>query len=177
MVEKNFCMRFGYDCPHKISKTKKNCFIMMAYEEFYSKQIEKMLKNAVKSILKLNPILAKQVQHFGSTDLYCTKVCKPIREAFRCIADLTYNNTNVGFEIAVAQGWEKPVIITRYIPKDFNIKNEEEKVLKKLKNKGAIQYSKVPQNISGDFGGIFRIDYSNETELKRKLKEAIDIKK
>lgn len=177
MAEKKFCVRIDGECPHEISKTKKNCFIIMAYEESHSKEIEKILKKAIKSILKLKPILAKHIKHSGSTDLYCTKVCKPIKEATYCIADLTYNNTNVGFEIAVANSFDKPVIITRYIPKKLKIKPEDEKVLKKLKHKGAIQYSEIPNKISGDFGGLLRIDYNSERELKKKLKEAFEIKK
>jgi len=177
MEQKDFCERIDEKCPHKISKISKDCFVMMAYKETYSKEIERILKKVIKSVLKLNPILAKNIKHTGSTDLYCTKVCKPIRKSAQCVADLTYNNTNVGFEIAIAHKWGKPVIITRYMPKKTKIEKDDEKVLKRLKTKGAIQYSETPHTISGDFGGMFRIDYSSALELKQKLKEAIEIQK
>ena len=177
MEQKDFCERIEGKCPHKISKVSKDCFIMMAYNNAHSKEIERILKKVIKSVLKLSPVLAKNIKHIRSTDLYCTKVCKPIRKSTHCIADLTYNNTNVGFEIAIAHKWGKPVIITRYLPEKLKIKDDDKKILEKLKNKGAIQYSEIPNTISGDFGGIFRIDYSNESELKEKLKEAIEIQK
>ena len=46
MTEKDYCFKIDGTCPHRISKTKKNCFIMMPYDQFYSDEIEKMLKKA-----------------------------------------------------------------------------------------------------------------------------------
>lgn len=172
MKDKNYCLRIEGMCPHKISKTKKTCFIIIPYEELHSKNIEKMLKSAVTSVFKLTPVIGKNLKRLGSSDMYCTRVCRPIKEATQCIADLTYKNTNVGFEIAVAQSFEKPVIITRYITQNKGLTDEEKELIDKLKQKGEIQCSEVPNDVPADINGIFRVDYKNETELKRKLKEA-----
>lgn len=152
---------------------------MMVYEEYYSNEIEKLLRNSVKKVFKLKPVLAKKVKQKGSTEMYCTRVCRPIKEATLCIADLTYNNTNVGFEIGVAQELHKPVIITRYIPKiskKVQLKPSEDKSLQKLKKRGILQYSKVPYKIPSDVGGIFRVDYKDEKDLMKQLKEGFEVK-
>ena len=177
MSKKRFCQRIGGDCPHVISKNKKNCFIMMAYNHPYSPKIEAILKRAIKLAFKLKPELAKNIKQTQSGDMYCKTVCRPINEATLCIADFTYNNSNVGFEFGIAQGMDKPVIVTRYMPKEVKLTKAEKSFLKKVRLKGAIQYSEVPYNIPADISGIFRVDYSNEDELKKKLKEGFKIKK
>ena len=179
MVQKdieNYCHRLEIDCPHKISKTAKICFIIMAYEELYSENIEKILKKAIKSVLKLNPILAKGIKKRGSTDLFCTKVCKPIKESTYCVVDATYTNTNVGIEYALAQGFKKPVILTMYKPKiKSDISPEDLKVLTKLRKKGNIQYFEMPVGVPSDVKAIFSAEYKDEKELKKKLKQNFEV--
>ena len=149
----------------------------MPYEELHSKTIEKMLKNAVKNVFKLKPVLSKGIRKVGSSDMYCNRVCKPIQECAQCIADLTYKNTNIGFEIGIAQNYQKPVIITRYIPKIPKLTKSDIKILKSFNKKGKIQYSEMPIEIPADINGVFRVDYKNGKELKSKLKEGFKIRK
>ena len=175
MVDKIFCGRINGNCPHEISKTEKTSFVITSYEELHSKEIEKMLKNAISSAFKLKPIVAKQIRSLGSSDMYCTRVCKPIQECTQCVADLTYKNTNVGFEIGVAQSFQKPVIITRYMPNTNPLTKTERTNIKKLMKKGTIQYSEMPIDVPADINAILRVEYRNETELKRKLKEGFRI--
>jgi hypothetical protein len=177
MTEKTFCAKINGKCPHKISKSKKTCFIMMAYEELNSKKIEKMLTLAVKKAIKVRPILSKSIKITGSCDLFCNRVCRPIREATYCISDLTYKNTNVGFEIGIAQKYDKPVIITKYVVKKVKIKTKEKTLLEKLKKNGAIQYTEMPVEIPADITAIHRIEYKSDLELRKKLKETFKVKK
>lgn len=176
MVEKDYCVKIDGLCPHSISKTKKQCFIIMAYEQHFSDKIKDILKNGVREVYGLDPILSKEIRKKGSSDMYCTKVCRPIRQATLCVADLTYNNTNVGYEIAIAQKFNKPVIITRYKKCEGTLTSEDYDFLTQLKNSGIIQYSLVPNDIASDVQGIFIVEYRDETELKRKLKEGFEIK-
>lgn len=176
MIDKDYCVKIDGACPHKISKTKKQCFVIMAYKQYYSDEIENIFKTVVKNVYGLDPILSKDIRQRGSSDMYCTKVCRPIRQATICIADLTYNNTNVGYEIAIAQKYNKPVIITRFTPFGEEITEDEMDLLNNLEDRGVVQYSYVPNEIASDIQGIFRVDYRNERELKRKLKEGFEIK-
>lgn len=89
---------------------------------------------------------------------------------------MTYKNTNIGFEVAVAQSFEKPVIITRYMPKTVEVTGKDKATLKRLRKKGAIQYSKMPIEVPADITSVYRVDYKNESELKRKLKEGFSPK-
>lgn len=184
LIDKNqeiICPRIEAVCPHFNPKSpnKRTCFIMMAYEEEYSSAIEKILKNAVKTALKLRPVLSKEVKKLGSTDMFCTKICKEMLKSTYCIADITYKNINVAFECGLVQGLcGKPVIITQYTPKKSRqIKTDEKKTLEKLKKTGIIQYSLLPLDIASDLSGIFNIKYSDEKELKERLKKAMEIKK
>lgn len=177
MTSKDYCSRIDGTCPHKISTTKNTCFIMMSYNELFSENIEKMLKRIVENYLKLTPILAKDIRHTGSTDMFCTKVCRPIKESTYCIADFTYENSDVGFETSIAHNCKKPVIITRYIPQLENLTEVQKTLLEEIRKKGIIQYSMVPNKIDdSDIQGIFRIDYSTEKELKQKLLSNFKIK-
>jgi len=175
--DKDVCARFDAKCPHPINEEKKVCFIMMAYDKPYSKKIEIILKKSVKVAFKLEPKLSKNIKQTGSGDMYCKTVCRPIRESTLCIADLTYNNTNIGFEFGVAQELKKPVIITVYKPKkQIKLGKKAFEELKKLEKKGAIQFSEVPQKIPSDMGGMLRVEYSSEEELIKKLKEQFEVK-
>lgn len=177
--KKIYCPRIEAFCPHQVdSKTTNTCFIMMAYEEIYSPKIEKILNKATKDVLKLKPVLAKDLKKGGSTDVFCTRICKPIIESFTCILDCTYNNTNIGIEYATAQRLGKPVIVTRYIPNKTNkISKKEKNTLDELKKKGVIQYSVMPIKVPSDISGIYYISYSTETELFKELKGKFAIKK
>jgi len=149
----------------------------MAYEQLHSKKIEKMLIGAALKAIKMKPILAKETRLRGSTDVYCTKVCKPIKQSTICIADLTYNSINVGLECGVAQHFEKPIIVTTYKPrKTGQITNRENRILKKLKKSGAIQYLPLPYH-PPDFASLFRVEYSNKAELISGLRNGFNIGK
>lgn len=179
MDEKNethYCQRIEAACPHKFSKANKTCFIMMSYTQVYSEKIEAMLRKVVKNVLHLEPILAKDLKQQGSSDVFCTRICRPIKEARLCLADVTYTNTNVGFEMGISQELSKPVIITIYTPKKIEIKEKDKTVLDKLQRQGIIQYSEVPANIPSDITGIFRVEYKDYTELYDRLAKGIDIK-
>ena len=69
------------------------------------------------------------------------------------------------------------IIRAEHKPKKIiKLTGEEEKILEKLKKKGAIQYSKIPLDVPTDISGIFYIEYSGEEELNKKLLEAIEVK-
>lgn len=148
----------------------------MAYSEKYSKKIERMLKIAVRDVLRSKPILAKDLKTESSSDLFCTRVCKPIRESSLCIVDLTYNNINVGFEYGRSLGFDKPCIITRFVFNAKQMKKGEIESLSKLKRDDKIQVSILPFNIPPDFESIFRVDYSTQKELNDKIRGAFRIK-
>jgi len=173
---KIYCPRRGSDCPYKIS-AKKICFVAMAYNEIDSPIIEKILKKAVIRAFKLKPILAKELKTLGSTELFCTKVCKPILESTYCIADVTYNNTNVGLEVGTAHGFDKPVFVTQYVPdkKNKTITSKEKRSVERLKKAGKLQYSILPLKMVSDLAGIFYIEYTNQNDLVKKLKDSMAV--
>ncbi|MCZ7383578.1 MAG: hypothetical protein O8C63_02385 [Candidatus Methanoperedens sp.] len=147
----------------------------MAYNEFFSQDIEKMLRWSVKSE-EITPILAKDLKTKGSVELFCNTVCRPIRESRYCIVDLTYDNTSVGYEWALAEKFEKPVIATLYKPKIRKVSNDVERKCKdKLKEKGIIKYPAVRKEVPADFRGLYIIKYTNKNTLKDELKKHFDV--
>ncbi len=176
------CPRIQGVCPHLKKKplNKRTCFVMMAYEEKCSPDIESMLKKAIINVLKVEPVLAKDVKSLGG-DMFCITVCKEIIESEYCIVDITYKNTNVGIEYAVAQySFNKPVVITQYAPKKtkgsrIGLEENEKMVLEKLKKRGLIQYCTLPLTTS-DLIGISYIKYSDEQELEEGLRKATEVK-
>jgi len=171
------CPRFNIDCPHKISAIKNTCFIIVSYDNIHSKKIESYLMEASKKALRLKPVVARKIKQTSSADLYCTKVCKPIQEATACIIDLTYNNTNVGFEYGFAQTLGKPIIHTKFITDVPHLKPSEEKILKEIKRRGSIQYTVLPYRPPADFSGVVRVEYKNKNDLISQLKSDFKISK
>ena len=155
------------------TETEKKCFIAMAYEQPYSKDIEKILRKGVESVVKAEPILAKDAEgEKGSTPMYCETVCKLIKESHYCIVDITYHSVNVGIEFGVALQMGKDVIITKFVPvRSKNIKDKEEDILEDLAENNCIQYFKLPAVIPTDIAGLTIRHYKNQGELNRELRK------
>lgn len=166
-----WCPITNSPCTHSPKTYKNECFIIMSYKEKFSPLIEKILKKAIKKTYKSKPVLAKDIKIRGSYNMFCNKVCKPILDATMCVVDLTYQNNNVGFELGIAHGFNKPVIITRYVPNMRDLTDEEECKLKELRKEGVIQFSKVPSEEPSDIRGLFTVSYKTKKELLEKLKE------
>lgn len=172
--KKDFCPRFQSDCQHPLKRNDTG-FIIMAYDEYHSETIEQILREGIKSI-GYTPKLSTDFKTQGSADMFCTRVCKPIRESSICIADVTYDNTSVGFEWALSEKFEKPVIATLYLPKKTPLEPDEKKYKKILKKKGLIKYPPIRKDIPGDFQGLMVIKYKSKNELVSQLKSKFDLK-
>ena len=174
-IKEEICPRIDGKCPHETTTDKNKCFIVMAYEQLYSDKIETMLSNAAEKVFESEPILAKNIKHKSSMDLYCTKVCRPIKQSTICLVDVTYNSINVGLEYSVAQNFKKPVIVTKYLPQKIpKISEEERESLEKIKGRGSIQYLDLPYH-PPDFASLYRVDYKNEKELIKKLENEFKV--
>jgi hypothetical protein len=170
---KDFCTRIQGACPHS-RKNKEFCFIMMAYDEFYSKEIEEMLKWSIST--EATPKLAKDFRTKGSVDMFCVTVCKPIKESRFCIADVTYDNTSVGYEWALAEKFDKPVIATLYQPKIKSFNDSEKISRDKLIQKGVIRYPAIRKDFPGDFRALLTIKYKNRDILKKNLEKNFNVR-
>lgn len=171
--KRDYCSRFQGDCKHPL-KNDGTCFIIMSYEDYHSETIEKIIRGAIKSN-DVTPKTSKDFKTKGSADMFCTRVCKPIRECNFCIADVTYDNTSVGFEWALAEKFDKPVIATLYQPTKTLLEPDEIKFKTKLKNKGVIKYPPLRKEVPGDFRGLMTIKYKNKDGLESQLKNQFDV--
>lgn len=158
---KVFCPIYQDECPEKDTKAENQVFIIMAYKGEHSEEIKNMLLVSTQEAFNLKPILASEVRQHPNRDMFCNRICLQVHIARLCIADITYDNTNVGLEIGLAMMFGKPIILTLH-------KKWREKAIG-----GRITFSILP----GDFAGKYVITYDNSKELTEKLKEKIEIQK
>ena len=148
------CLIFGRPCHKTDIGQREQCFIIMDYKGAHSSSIKDVLRISVQKAFSLKPVLASEVKLPWSKDMFCDKICEPIRRSKLSIADITYDNTNVGFEIGISQMMGVPVIIT------FHKEWREETI------GGKIDFSIIP----ADFAGRYVVPYSNHEDLTQKLK-------
>lgn len=141
------------ECSQNDLKVEEQSFIIMDYKGKHSTAIRNMLQESVQKAFDLTPILASEVRQDSSSDLFCTRICQQIQKSKLCIADLTYENTNVGLEIGIAQMIGKQVILTLH-------KKWREEIVG-----GKNTLSLLPT----DFAGRYVVTYENSEVLTQKL--------
>lgn len=91
-------------------ETKNHCFIIFKYGENGDEWCE--VVSSVVDGLGINPIISRELSNGTSKGSHCTLICEPIRSSIMCIADISKDCTNVGFEIQLAWKYNKPLILT-----------------------------------------------------------------
>ncbi len=117
-------------------------FTLIPFSEKFLDVYNMGVKPVVES-LKLAPMKADEMQH--SRDILCGSICQPIQESRLIIADLSGRNPNVFYELGLAHGFEKEIVLI--------VNNIED--------------------VPFDLRGMNIIIYKNVSELCKKLKKRI----
>ena len=110
-MDNNFkykCFRTAEDCSLSINYNKKNIFVIMPFNSDFDDTYKIGIKETLEN-LGFVCFRADEIIH--SRDIMCVGVCKPIQEAAYVVADLTTKNANVFFELGLAYGFEKEVLL------------------------------------------------------------------
>ena len=105
-----YCPWIDKECK-EVFETRDQCFIIYDYEMDESDRFEKTVSAIVKN-KGLEPKIAKHVEKPQATGVFCTRICKEVRQSELCIADISRKNTNVGLEIGIAWRFDVPVLLT-----------------------------------------------------------------
>lgn len=105
-----YCPWIDKECK-EVFKTKDQCFIIYDYEIEESDRFEETVLEIVNR-KGLEPKIAKYVEKPQSTAVFCTRICKEIRQSKLCIADISKENTSVGLEISIAWRFNVPILLT-----------------------------------------------------------------
>ena len=106
-----YCPIINDQCKIEV-ETKNQSFIIFKYdvEKKERESWEHIIIEAVKSE-GMTPLVSKDLSRIGEGS-HCTLICKPIRESRMCIADISRESINVGYEINLAWKYNKSVLIT-----------------------------------------------------------------
>jgi hypothetical protein len=110
-IENSFkykCFRTARDCNLDINYDKRSVFVIMPFDESLRDCYQIGIKETLTE-LGYDCNRADEIIH--TRDILCNGVCKPIQEATIIIADLTTKNANVFFELGLAYGFEKEVLL------------------------------------------------------------------
>lgn len=102
------CFRTSEECNVKIEYNPKSVFVIMPFARKYQKIYEQGIK---KPLEELGYTVIRSDEIFHTRDILCVGICKPIQEAGYVLADLSGCNANVFFELGIAYGFEKDVIL------------------------------------------------------------------
>jgi len=116
------------------NKEPKKCFVIMPFgdETQEEKLIQDMYELAVKEAVKLEAYSCSRSDEITQTGMVLEQIVKSISEADAVIADLTFSNPNVMYELGMAHAFAKPVIL---------IVQDAKKVPFDISNYRFIQYS------------------------------------
>lgn len=102
------CFRTAENCNLIINYAKNKIFVLMPFDtkfdDLYQIGIKETLQNLGYKCSRADEI-------FHTHDIVCHGICKPIREASCIIADMSNKNANVFFELGLAYGFEKEVLL------------------------------------------------------------------
>ncbi len=136
------CFLVNHKCPHNIQQNRHKFFIGMPFNE----------KNDDAYRFGILPTLDTHgLTHFRADEIFecrelVCKICQAIQESTYIIIDLSDNNPNVMFELGLACGLCKPIIL---------LKDIETKVIT-------------------DLHGIEYIEYKNASDLQSKLRTRLE---
>jgi len=83
------------------------CFVMMPFTEPYDRVYRELIVPAVEDV-GLSPLRADEIPSAG---FVMEQIRAAIQQSRLCIADVTYNNPNVLYEVGFAQATRKPVVL------------------------------------------------------------------
>lgn len=120
------CFKSGALCNVKLVFESKKIFVLMLFAQDFDPIYERGIK-ATANLLDLDCIRADEIQH--SKDAICI-ICQNIQSSEFLLADLTGRNPNVFYELCLAHGFGKEVILTTQnrakLPFDLKIMNNLE---------------------------------------------------
>ena len=107
------CFKIGHNCPHEINKCRYKFFVGMPFDN----KFQDSYTYGIKMMLDNNGIdCGKQVfradEKFSNVDIMC-KVCQAIQESEYVIINISDENPNVMFELGLAYGLNKYVILLK----------------------------------------------------------------
>lgn len=141
-----YCNMLKANCLHEIV-VKNQCFIMMSYKR--SDRLEQTLTDVIKNTYGLRPVIAKEVKIEESSFMFCEKICRQIRSSLICFADVSRDNTNVGFELGIAWECKKPFFYSM--------------------NK------RIRHSPPSDLAGLYGLWYDNYGQLRNKMIKEIHV--
>ena len=135
------CFLVNEKCPHKIQNGKHAFFIGMPFAD---KNDDAYRYGIVPTFESHGLTYYRADQSFERRQLMC-KICQAIQEANYVLIDISDNNPNVMFELGIACGLGKPVILIK----------------------------DVQTNVVTDLKGIEYIEYNNAHSLQQRLTERL----
>ena len=102
------CFRTAENCNLTINCDKKRIFVIMPFDTIFDDLYQIGIKETMQS---LGYKCSRADEIFHTHDIMCRGRCKPIQEASCIIADMTSKNANVFFELGLAYGFEKDVLL------------------------------------------------------------------
>lgn len=102
------CFRTAEKCNLTINYDKKKIFVIMPFDKMFDDLYQIGIKE---TMISLGYICSRADEIFHTCDIMCRGICKPIQEASCIIADMTNKNANVFFELGLAYGFEKEVLL------------------------------------------------------------------
>ena len=102
------CFLTSEECNIAITPREKSVFVIMPFikdlNDTYKVGIKETLVGLGYDCYRADEILHKR-------NIMCRGICKPMQEASIIIADMTNKNTNVFFELGLAYGFEKEILL------------------------------------------------------------------
>lgn len=110
-----FCFKNRETCNVPARFNPRLVFILMPFSSDFNDVYDLGIKPIVES-LNLICVRADEIQH--SQDILCGSICQPIQECRFLIADLSGRNPNVFYELGLAHGFEKEIVLVTNNIKD-----------------------------------------------------------
>lgn len=102
------CFRTAEKCNLTINYDTKKIFVIMPFDSMFDDLYQIGIKETMQN---LGYKCTRADEIFHTHDIMCRGICKPIQEASCIVADMTNKNANVFFELGLAYGFEKEVLL------------------------------------------------------------------
>jgi hypothetical protein len=99
--------------------------LILSYSGALSPTIIRWLKETIRRELgallqaEIRVVTVAELDAVPDGEVFCDRVCQGIRTAAVRVIDISYDNTNVGYELALCQNSGRPAFITMYRPRSF----------------------------------------------------------
>lgn len=102
------CFRTAEKCNLTINMQEKSIFVIMPFDAMFNDIYQIGIKE---TMISLGYKCSRADEIFHTHDIMCRGICKPIQESSYIVADMTNKNANVFFELGLAYGFEKNVLL------------------------------------------------------------------